>query len=178
MPKEHGKAPARRRARQERQPEESAKARRPLAEGAKEPGRAVLPEEQDELLALPTEARPPLLSRVIVWCTVLLCLLLLLATFGQAWNVYQLNQQVAAQQQAVNQLTAQNHQLQSSIRMLQDPATIEQEARRLGYIYPGDQPVVVIVSGKPSPAPPAKPVPPDSSPWGFWSDWLKFFFGG
>jgi hypothetical protein len=118
---------------------------------------------------------------VIVWCTVIICLLLLLATFGQAWNVYGLNQQVITQQQAVQRLEDQNQQLQSAIQVLQEPDTIEQEARRLGYIYPGDQPVVVIVSGTPPPvppAPPAKPTPPPSNPWGFWSDWLKFFFGG
>lgn len=177
MPREHDKVPARRRARPVPHPAESTAAKRPLAEDAEKPGRAARPGERAEALALPEDARPPLLSRVIVWCTVLLCLLLLLATFGQAWNVYQLHQQVAAQQQAVNQLAAQNQQLQSAIQTLQDPTTIEREARGLGYIFPGDQPVV-IVSGKPSPTPPVKPAPSASNPWGFWSDWLKFFFGG
>lgn len=154
----------------------------PVEAGPEGPRRAALREEREEALALTAEPRPPLISRVIVWCTVIICLLLLLATFGQAWNVYGLNQQVAAQQQAVQQLADQNQQLQSAIRVLQEPGTIEQEARRLGYIYPGDQPVVVIVSGTPPPAAPpspsAKTAPPPSNPWGFWSDWLKFFFGG
>jgi cell division protein FtsB len=134
---------------------------------------------REEALAPPEAPRPPLLSRVIVWCTVIICLLLLLATFGQAWNVYGLDQQVAAQQQAVKQLERQNQQLRSAIQLLQEPGTIEQEARRLGYIYPGDQPVVVTIGGTPTPAPsPVQPAPPSATPWGFWSDWLRLFFGG
>jgi cell division protein FtsB len=177
MPNEHPNAPVRRQACSRPRPAEGADGERPLAAVPEGPRGAVLREERAEALALPAEPRP-LLSRVIVWCTALLCLLLLLATCGQAWNVYGLNQQVASQQQAVKQLESQNRQLQSAIQALQDPATIEQEARRLGYIYPGDQPVVVIVSGTLPPTPPARPSPPPSTPWGFWSDWFKFFFGG
>ncbi|HEY7126323.1 MAG TPA: septum formation initiator family protein [Ktedonobacterales bacterium] len=186
MPRKPPNPPERRRASPPQHPAARRPAARPevvlpLGDGPEGPRRAALREEREEALALIAEPRPPLISRVIVWCTVIICLLLLLATFGQAWNVYGLNQQVITQQQAVQRLEDQNQQLQSAIQVLQEPDTIEQEARRLGYIYPGDQPVVVIVSGTPPPvppAPPAKPTPPPSNPWGFWSDWLKFFFGG
>jgi cell division protein FtsB len=132
------------------------------------------------------DPRPPLLSRVIVWVTGLICVLLVLATCGEAWTVAQLNQQVAAAQQTVHQLTHQQQQLQSSIQALQQPDTIEQEARRLGYVYPGDQPVVAITAtplpgsaGQAGSAgPTAAPSAPSSTFWGFWSDWLALFFGG
>lgn len=124
------------------------------------------------------EPRPSLLARTIIWGTVALCGLLLLASIGEAWNVHRLNQQVAASQQADDQLQSQNQALQQSIQNLQQPGTIEQEARQLGYIFPGDQPVVIVIGPSPS-APPAAQAP-SSSPgfWGFWPDWLKLFFGG
>lgn len=124
------------------------------------------------------EPRPSLLASTIIWGTIAFCGLLLLASIGEAWNVHRLNQQIAASQQAVDQLQAQNQALQHNIQDLQQPGTIEQEARKLGYIFPGDQPVVIVIGSAPS-APPAKQSPsPSSGFWGFWPDWLKFFFGG
>ncbi len=121
--------------------------------------------------------KPSLLVRTIVWGTGAICVLLILATLGEAWTVHRLNQQVAASQQQVNWLQAQNRAITSNIHQLQKPETIEQEARRLGYIYPGDQPVVVVTT-QPTPTP-SKSAPSSSQDWwGFWPDWLKFFFGG
>jgi cell division protein FtsB len=134
-------------------------------------------EELAGLAPLPPEPEPPLMTRLILWGTAAICGLLILATLGEVWTVHRLNQQIAANQQAADQLQAQNQQLSNSVQQLQQPSTIEQEARKLGFIFPGDQPVVVVTT-TPSPAPP--PPATSSSPgWsGFWSDWLKLFFGG
>ncbi|GEM_PF-1839736 len=124
------------------------------------------------------QPKPPLLTRTIIWVTAALCGLLILAGIGEAWTVHRLNQQIAASQQSVNQLQAENEALKKLIQTLQQPGTIEEEARKLGFIFPGDQPVVIVIASLP-PAPTTAPAPPSSSNfWGFWPDWLKFFFGG
>jgi len=130
--------------------------------------------------ALPPEAdaaQPSLLARMIVWGTIAICALLILATISEVFTVHQLNQQVAAAQQQNAQLQEQNQVIATQIAQLQDPQTIEQEARQLGYIYPGDQPVVVVTT-QPAPAPAPRASQPAASWWGFWPDWLKLFFGG
>jgi hypothetical protein len=129
------------------------------------------------LSPLPAGQKPSLLARLIIWGTAAICGMLLLASLGEAWTVHRLNQQIAANQQAADQLQTQNQQLARNIQQLQQASTIEQEARRLGFIFPGDQPVVVVTTPPPSTAaPPA--APPSSGWWGFWPDWLKLFFGG
>ncbi|HLW00566.1 MAG TPA: septum formation initiator family protein [Ktedonobacterales bacterium] len=129
------------------------------------------------LAALPPQPKPPLLSRVIMWGTVAICGLLILATLGEVWTVYRLNQQIDANQQTAAELQAQNQQLSNTNQQLQQPSTIEQEARKLGYIFPGDQPVVVVTT-TPAATPSSHTAPPASNWWGFWPDWLKLFFGG
>jgi len=135
-------------------------------------------QERAGATALPPDPRPSLLARTIVWVTAALCALLILATIGEAWTVQRFHQQIDANQQEVNQLQTQQQSLTQSIQQLQQAETIEQEARKLGYIFPGDQPVVIV----PGASPPAttQPPAPTSSPgwWGFWPDWLKLFFGG
>ncbi len=124
------------------------------------------------------QPKPPLLTRTIIWGTAALCGLLILACIGEAWTVHRLNQQIAASQQGVNQLQNQNEVLKKLIQTLQQPGTIEEEARKLGFIFPGDQPVVIVIASSP-PVSTTAPAPPSPSNfWGFWPDWLKFFFGG
>jgi cell division protein FtsB len=125
----------------------------------------------------PAGPRPSLLARLILWGTAGICGLLLLATLGEAWTVYRLNQQITANQQATDQLQTQNQQLSNTVKQLQQPSTIEAEARKLGFIFPGDHPVVIVTS-TPPPPPTQKTPPPSQGWWGFWSDWLKLFFGG
>ncbi len=153
---------------QEHAPTGGVKGRRTAARREERPGAA----------SLPPEPRPSLLARTIVWGTAALCALLILATIGEAWTVQGFHQQIDANQQVVNQLQTQQQSLKQSIQQLQQAQTIEQEARKLGYIFPGDQPVVIV----PGASPPAttQPPAPASSPgwWGFWPDWLKLFFGG
>ncbi|HEY7350464.1 MAG TPA: septum formation initiator family protein [Ktedonobacterales bacterium] len=134
-------------------------------------------EELAGLPPLPQEPRPSLLARLILWGTAAICGLLILATIGEAWTVHRLNQQVAANQQAADQLQAQNQALANTIQQLQQPSTIEAEARKLGFIFPGDQPVVIVTT-TPAPASPKQTAPPSSDWFGFWTDWLKLFFGG
>ena len=135
-------------------------------------------ERQAHIRPASNEPKPSLLARVIVWGTMAICGLLVLATLGEGWTVHQLHQQVDTSQQATNQLQNQNRALATQIAQLQQPETIENEARQLGYIYPGDQPVVVVTT---QPAPTTttqQPAPPGQNWWGFWPDWLKVFFGG
>ncbi len=134
-------------------------------------------EKQSGAQASAGEPKPSLLARIIVWGTMAICVLLILATIGEVWTVHQLNQQVAAGQQQNNQLQAQNQAIATSIAQLQQSQTIEQEARQLGFIYPGDQPVVVATT-QPAPTATQKRTQPTSGWWGFWPDWLKLFFGG
>lgn len=135
-------------------------------------------ERQTNIRPVSNEPKPSLLARVIVWGTMAICGLLILATLGEVWTVHRLHQQVDASQQAANQLQDQNRALATQIAQLQQPETIEYEARQLGYIYPGDQPVVVVTT---QPAPSTTSHSSASSAnngWGFWPDWLKLFFGG
>ena len=136
-------------------------------------------ERQATIRSLRDEPRPSLLARVIVWGTMAICALLILATLGEAWTVHQLHQQVNASQQAANQLQNQNRALATQIAQLQQTETIESEARQLGYIYPGDQPVVVVTTQPSAPTTTQQSAqPPAKNWWGFWPDWLKVFFGG
>ena len=160
-------------------PPEVPKAQEPSPTG-RVVGRRTAARRQEELAAItaaPAGPKPPLLTRLIIWGTAAICGLLILATLGEAWTVHRLNQQIVANQQAANQLQQQNQQLSNSIQQLQQASTIEQEARKLGFIFPGDQPVVIVTSTPPVTAP-----QPTTSPsqgwWGFWPDWLKLFLGG
>lgn len=135
-------------------------------------------ERQATIRPLYAEPRPSLLARVIVWGTMAICALLILATLGEAWTVHQLHQQVNASQQAANQLQNQNRTLATQIAQLQQTETIENEARQLGYIYPGDQPVVVVTAQPAVSTTQQAGQPPAKNWWGFWPDWLKVFFGG
>ncbi len=134
-------------------------------------------EELAGLTPLPQRPKPALLARLIIWGTAAICGLLLLATIAEAWTVHRLNQQITTNQQAADQLQAQNQQLSRAVQQLQQASTIEQEARRLGFIFPGDQPVVIITTTPPAP-PSQHATAPSPGWWGFWPDWLKLFFGG
>lgn len=127
--------------------------------------------------AIPRRPKPPLRTRLIIWGTAAICGLLILATLGEVWTVHLLNQQIAANEQTNQQLQGQNQQLSNTIQQLQQASTIEQEARKLGFIFPGDQPVIVVTT-TPQRTPPPQAAPPSQGWWGFWPDWFKLFFGG
>jgi cell division protein FtsB len=151
----------------DRSPGDGLKGRRVSAQRGRLAGRAVIPRGP----------KPPLRTRLIIWGTGAICGLLILATLGEVWTVHLLNQQIAANEQTNQQLQGQNQQLSNAVQQLQQASTIEQEARKLGFIFPGDQPVIVVTT-TPQGTPPPQAAPPSQGWWGFWPDWFKLFFGG
>lgn len=127
--------------------------------------------------AMQRRPKPPLRTRLIIWGTAAICGLLILATLGEVWTVHLLNQQIAANEQTNQQLQGQNQQISNTVQQLQQASTIEQEARKLGFIFPGDQPVIVVTT-TPQQAPAPQATPPSPDWWGFWPNWFKLFFGG
>jgi cell division protein FtsB len=122
--------------------------------------------------------RTSLFTRAVIWITGLVCLAFLLATLAQAWSNSHLMQRVTQAQQQLQQVQQHNASLQKQALHYKDPFVIESEARQqLGYIRPGEHPVVII--GSSGPAQPtsaqhhAAPAPPS-----IWQQWWNIFFGG
>jgi cell division protein FtsB len=123
-------------------------------------------------------SRASLLTRTIIWITGLICLAFLLATLAQAWSNSQLTQRVTQAQEQLQQVQQHNASLQQQARHYKNSFVIESEARQqLGYIRPGEHPVVIVSSTAPAKhaqpthaAPPAQP--------SIWQQWWQVFFGG
>ena len=121
--------------------------------------------------------RSSLFTRTVIWVTGLICLAFLLASLAQAWSNSQLMQQVQATRQQLQQLKDHYDNLDRLARHYRDPFVIESEARQqLGYIRPGEHPVVIISSSNPGQQPPPHPSNPPKQQ-GFWQDWWNVFFG-
>lgn len=122
--------------------------------------------------------RSSLFTRTVIWLTALVCLAFLLATFAQAWSNSQLIARVHDAQQQYQAVQAQNTQLTGAVKHYKDPAVVEREAReQLGYIRPGEHPVIIISSTNPVPvSTPRKAAAP--RPQNFWQAWWNVFFGG
>ncbi|GCF06520.1 FtsB family cell division protein [Dictyobacter arantiisoli] len=121
--------------------------------------------------------RTSLFTRTLLWITGLVCIAFLLATFAQAWSNDHFIAQVHKEQQNLEQVQAKHTQLQHAAQHYQDPAVVESEAREeLGYIRPGEQPVVIMNGDQPQPAR-ASSSTPASSHAGYWNDWWRLFFG-
>lgn len=121
--------------------------------------------------------RTSLFTRTVIWLTGLVCLAFLLATLAQAWSNSQLMPRVQVAQQQYQQVQNQNSQLNAQANHYKDPSVIEREAReQLGYIRPGEHPVIIISSTAPvSASTPHKAPPPVVHT--FWQDWWNVFFG-
>jgi len=121
--------------------------------------------------------RSSLFTQTVIWVTGLICLALLLGSLAQAWSNSQLMQRVQAAQQQTQQLQAHHDYLSRLVNYYKDPFVIESEARQqLGYVRPGENPVVVVSSTDQA----QHPVTPHSkppAPQGFWLEWLDVFFG-
>jgi cell division protein FtsB len=122
--------------------------------------------------------RSSLFTQTIIWITSLICLALLLGSFAQAWSNSQLMQRVQAAQQQTQQLQQQHDLLSQLVNYFKDPFVIESEARQqLGYVRPGEHPVVVVSSAQQG-----QPITAhqSSSPMlqGFWQEWWNVFFAG
>ncbi|MBO0780930.1 MAG: septum formation initiator family protein [Ktedonobacteraceae bacterium] len=121
--------------------------------------------------------RTSLFTQTVMWITGLVCVAFLFGSLAQAWSNSQLMQQVQNENKKLQQIQAQHTQLVQAADHFKDPAVIENEARQqLGYIRPGEQPVVIVGSnqqGQQNTQPPQK----KASPPGFWQEWWKIFFG-
>lgn len=121
--------------------------------------------------------RISLFTQTVMWMTGLICLALLVGTLTQAWSNSQLMQDLQTARTHLQQLRAHHESLQQLQKKYQDPNVIESEARQqLGYIRPGEHPVVVV--GTQDRNQPSTQVhkPQETSP-GFWSAWWNTFFG-
>lgn len=121
--------------------------------------------------------RSSLFTRTVVWVTGLVCLAFLLGSLAQAWTNSGLMQNLTATQLQTQEAQATHAALQVQATHFADPSVIEQEAReQLGYIRPGEQPVVVVgAQSQPSTTSShsSKAAPQES----FWQAWWNIFFG-
>ena len=122
--------------------------------------------------------RSSLFTRTIIWITGLVCMAFLLGSLAQAWTNSQLMQHVQEAQQQTQQQQAYHDHLVQEANHYNDPFVIESEARQqLGYIRPGEQPVVITGSsnrqGQQGTTHPASPPATQS----LWQEWWNAFFG-
>ena len=121
--------------------------------------------------------RSSLFTRTVIWVTGLVCLAFLLGSLAQAWTNSQLMQQLATTRAQTQQAQSYHDSLAQQASQYQNPAVIEQEAReQLGYVRPGEHPVVIVGSNQTSPqttSPTRKTAPPQN----FWQAWWNIFFG-
>ena len=89
-------------------------------------------------------ARMTLYSRTLAVATAAICAALLFAILSQAWVNDRLQQQVRQAQVENARLRADILATTRRAAWAEAPATIEDEARAIGYIRPGEQAVVIV----------------------------------
>jgi cell division protein FtsB len=117
-------------------------------------------------------ARTTLYTRTLVLATAAVCGALLFATGSQAWVNHQLARQVSAVQAENARLRADIAATNQRLAWATAPATIEAEARALGYVRPGERAMMIV---PPAPRPPAASPTAQPAPA---SDWWRILFGG
>lgn len=118
-----------------------------------------------------------LFTHTVLWVTGLVCLAFLLAALAQAWSNSHLVQQVQTEQQRLQQLQQQHDRLAQQASYYKDPVVVENEARQqLGYVRPGEHPIVVVSGNDQTQTKKAQPVVTEHQQ-GFWQDWWQAFFG-
>lgn len=123
--------------------------------------------------------KPPWLRFRLGYVLILAAVLLFSIKFtSRAWQAHELGVQVAAVSTQLSQEAADNNRLAREIRRYKTIKFVYQEARSLGYVHPGDRPVVI--SYRPEGASPRhstthllKMSPPPT-----WQQWWDAFFGG
>ena len=86
-------------------------------------------------------------------------------------------QRVQEAQQQTQQLQQQHDVLSQLVNYFKDPFVIESEARQqLGYVRPGEHPVVVVGSAQQGQQNAAQRNSPPKQQ-GFWQEWWNVFFG-
>ncbi len=121
--------------------------------------------------------RSSLFTQTIIWATGLVCIAFLLGSLAQAWSNSLLMQRVQEAQQQTQQLQAYHDQLAQQANHYAGPFVIESEARQeLGYIRPGEHPVVIVGSNQQEQQSTAHPASPPA-PQNLWQQWWNVFFG-
>jgi len=121
--------------------------------------------------------RSSLFTQTIIWATGLVCIAFLLGSLAQAWSNSLLMQRIQEAQQQIQQLQAYHDSLAQQANHYADPVVVESEARQeLGYIRPGEHPVVVVGSNQQQQQSTAHPASPPVPP-NFWQQWWDVFFG-
>lgn len=121
--------------------------------------------------------RHSLFNQTVMWVTGLVCLAFLFGTLTQAWTNNQLMQQLQKEQQKLQQAQTQHNSLVQAASYYNDPSVIDSEARQqLGYIRPGEQPVIVVGSSAHN-QPKAQASSSTTPPEGYWLMWWKLFSG-
>lgn len=121
--------------------------------------------------------RSSLFTQTIIWVTGLVCMAFLLGSLAQAWSNSLLMQRVQQAQQQTQQLQAYHDYLTQQRNHYQDPFVIESEARQqLGYIRPGEHPVVIVGSNEQGQQSTTRNASPPASP-NLWQEWWNVFFG-
>ncbi len=121
--------------------------------------------------------RNTLFTKTVIWVTGLVCAAFLLGSLAQAWSNSQLARQVQQAQQQLQSVQAHHDALAKLASYYSNPAVIESEARQqLGYVRPGEQPVIIVSPAQQS-AHPASTRVATSSTHNFWQAWWDIFFG-
>lgn len=112
--------------------------------------RRILPEDvsarrDDVSEGDPATIQPPArpVRKPLLWLAALICLALLAATGGETWSLWQAQQAVTQMRSDNQRIERDIQQTRQAVSQAQSPGAIEREARNLGYIYPGDTPVVI-----------------------------------
>lgn len=121
--------------------------------------------------------RNSLFTQTVIWVTGLICMAFLLGSLAQAWSNSQLEQQVQAAQQQVQQTQQHHDALARMADHYKNPTVIESEARQqLGFVRPGEH-AVVVVSENGTAQQKASRQRSTSTQRGFWQEWWQVFFG-
>ncbi len=126
-------------------------------------------------------SRTTLYTRTVLWVTVAVCAALVLFTASETWVNLRLRQQVSQVKLENQRLRLDATATDRKAAWAESPATIEDEARSIGYARPGDQPVVIATRPSQPSAAPAPSTAPGATrviPGGHWLDWWRMFFGG
>jgi cell division protein FtsB len=107
--------------------------------------RRILTEEEPERPdASARAARPTLNARKpLLWIAALICLALLAATGAERWTLLREQQTIAQTRIENTRIQRDMEQTRQAVSQAQTPGAIEREARNLGYIRPGDTPVII-----------------------------------
>jgi len=117
-----------------------------------------------------------LFTQTIILVTGLVCVAFLLGSLAQAWSNSLLTQRVQETQQQTQQLQAYHDHLAQQANHYANPFVIESEARQeLGYIHPGEHPIVIIGTNQQGQHSTTHPVSPPA-PQNFWQQWWNVFF--